>query len=220
MYEKPPSATHVAWVRGTNSASGGRRALRIVMPLGMAVEILEQCDLKIFACEGAAELRQTKLSNPAQEVCFLKRRCEWFTVANVQPDWIHCKSLELALNYHQRMIRYAFRIPPKNGNDGQQLEVGEWLRKCQRYIHKLLHLIIQEKKRQMQLPDDMWLLWPPRSEVASVFDMPMVMWLSKEKKTVCNPNNDGQTLPADGGTWHHNYYIPNGFGMQFGDYSC
>ena len=66
----------------------------------------------------------------------------------------------------------------------------------------------------------------PREEaadaVASVYDMPMVMWLSMEKKTVCQPNNDGQTIPADGGTWHHhNYYnMPSGFGMQSGDYSC
>ena len=134
MIAEPTSATHGAWVRGTNSASGGRRALRIVMPLGMAVEILERCDLKTFACEGAAELQQTKLSNPNQAVCFLKQRPQWLKVEDVQRNLIHCKSLELALNYHERMIRFAFHIPPKNGNDGQQLEVGEWLRKCRRYI--------------------------------------------------------------------------------------
>ena len=147
----------------------------------MAVEILERCDLKTFACEGAAELLQTKLSNPKQAVCFLRQRRQWFEVANVQPDWIHCKSLELALNYHERMIRFAFHIPPKNGNDGQQLDDGEWLQKCSRYIHKWIHLIVQEKKGQMQLPDDFWPPWPTRSEVASVYDMPMVMWLSRRE---------------------------------------
>ena len=141
-------------------------------------------------------------------------------MADVQPNWVHCKSLELALNYHQRMIRYEFRIPPNNGNDGQQLEDGEWLQKCGRYILKWLDLIIQEKRRQMQLPDDFWPPWPPRSEVKCVTEMPIVMWLSKEKKTVCTPNDDGQTLPAVGGTWHSNYYMPRDFGMQSGEWSC
>ena len=196
------------------------------MPLGMAVEILEQCDLKIFACEGAAQLQQTKLSNPKQRVCFLKQRPEWLKVEDVQPDSIHCKSLELALNYHERMIRFAFHIPPKNGNDGQQLEEWEWLLKCRRYIQKWIDLIVQEKKRQMQLPEDFWPPWPPRSEVKDVYEMPMVMWLSKKKKTVCKPNNDGQPLPADGGTWYYypnNYYMMpprGGFGMQSGEYEC
>ena len=85
------------------------------------------------------------------------------------------------MNYHQRMIRYAFRIPPKIGNDGQQLEDGEWPWKCRRYIEKWLKLIIQEKQRQMQLPDDFWPPWPTRSEVASVYAMPIVMWLSRRE---------------------------------------
>ena len=128
--------------------------MRIVMPLRMAVEILEQCDMRSSAGTGAVVCWPTDLSNPAQEVCFLRRKCQWVTVADVQHDRIHCKVLELGLNYHQRMIRYAFRIPPNIGNDGQQLDDGEWLRKCRRYIEKWLKLIIQEKKRQMQLPDD------------------------------------------------------------------
>ena len=35
-----PVCTHSAWTRGTNSASGGLRSMRIVMPLAMALEIL------------------------------------------------------------------------------------------------------------------------------------------------------------------------------------
>ena len=114
-------------------------------------------------------------------VCFLHQRRFMIQVTDVQHDRIHCKVLELALNYHQRMIRYAFRIPPKNGNDGQQLEDGEWLQKCRRYIEKWIDLIIQEKQWQMQLPDDMWPPWPPRSEVKNVYEMPVVMWLSRRE---------------------------------------
>ena len=112
MYGEPPSATHVSWVRGTNSASAGRRALRIVMRLRMAVEILDHCDLRSFADTGVVVCWQTDLSNPAQNVCFLNQRRDMIQVKDVQHDRIHCKVLELALNYHQRMIRYAFRIPP------------------------------------------------------------------------------------------------------------
>ena len=148
----------------------------IVMRLRMAVEMLERCDIRTFAETGAAVCQPTDLSNPAQEVCFLNQR----RFLN-QHDRIHCKVLELALNYHQRMIRYAFRIPPKIGNDGQQLEDGEWLQKCRRYIEKWIDLIIQEKQWQMQLPDDMWPPWPPRSEVEKVGDMPIVMWLSRRE---------------------------------------
>ena len=191
------------------------------MPLGMAVEILEQCDMRNFAGTGAVVCQPTDLSNPAQEVCFLNQRRDMIQVKYVQHDRIHCKVLELALNYHERMIPYAFRVPPTVGKYGRLLEDAEWLQKCSRYIEKWIDLINKEKQWQdMHTPEHMWPPWPPRSEVESVFDMPMVMWLSKEKKTVCTPDNDGQTLPADGGTWyHHNYYMPSGFGMQSGDFS-
>ena len=158
---EPDLANHDAWTIGTNnSGSGGKRPLRIVMRLQMALDILKHGDL----------------------VCFLHQRRFMIQVTDVQHDRIHCKVLELALNYHERMLRHAFRVPPNNGPYCQQLETGGWLRKCSRYIHKWIDLIISEKNRQMQLPDDMWPPWSPRSEVANVFDMPIVMWLSKEKK--------------------------------------
>ena len=103
-------------------------------------------------------------------------------VRDVQHDRIHCKGLELALNYHQRMIRYAFRVPPKVSKYGQQLEDAEWLRKCSRYIHKWIDLITKEKQWQnMHTPEHMWPPWPPRSEVEKVGDMPRVMWLSRRE---------------------------------------
>ena len=87
----------------------------IVMPLRMGVEILERCDIRSFAGTCAVVCQPTDLGNPAQSVCFLKKRREMIPVTNAQPNWIHCKSLELELNYQQRMIRYAIRIPQKIG---------------------------------------------------------------------------------------------------------
>ena len=161
--------------------------MRIVMPLRMAVEILERCGMRSFAETGAVVCRPTELGNPAQSVCFLHQRRFMIRVTDVQHDRrIHCKVLELALNYHQRMIRYAFRVPPKVSKYGRLLEDAEWLRKCSRYIHKLIDLIIQENQWQkMHTPEHMWPPWPPRSEVDTVGNMPIVMWLSRREKKAC-----------------------------------
>ena len=171
---EPKSFTHDAWVKGVNSASGSLRSMRIVMPLGMALEILQKCDLHIFTTQaGAVECWPHDLQDPTQEVCFLNN---WtmnnlpagtMQVTGVQREVpederkIHCKSVELPLNYHQRMIRYTFRVPPKVGENGKPLNQEEWLEKCSRYINKWMDLIIAEKKRQLHLPEHMWPPWPP-----------------------------------------------------------
>ena len=212
---EPKSFTHDAWVKGVNSASGGLRSMRIVMPLGMALEILQKGDLNIFTTQaGAVECWPHEVQSPEQEVCFLNRktlnselRCSPMKVTDVQHEVpegerkIHCKSVELPLNYHQRMIRYTFRTPPKTGERGETLEPAEWLQKCNRYIKQWMDLIIAEKKRQMHLPEDLWPPWPPRSSVSHVMTMPMVMWLSKapkENKTR-KRKSEGQTCPAHRG---------------------
>ena len=168
---EPKSFTHDAWVKGTNSASGGLRTMRIVMPLGMALEIPQKCDLNIFTTQaGAVECWPEDLNSPEQEVRFLncKNMNEGsgaMQVTQVQREVpegerkIHCKSLELPLNYHQRIIRYAFRVPPKVGERGETLKHAEWLNKCSRYIQKWMDLIIAEKKRQLNQRSSM-LFWP------------------------------------------------------------
>ena len=225
---EPKSFTHDAWVKGTNSSSGGLRTMRIVMPLGMALEILQKCDLNIFTTQaGAVECWPHEVQSPEQEVCFLNRktlngelRCSPMKVTDVQRDVlnfddrkIHCKSLELPLNYHQRMIRYTFRVPPKVGERGETLDHAEWLEKCSRYIRKWMDLIIAEKKRQLHLPEDMWPPWPPHSNISDVYTMPMVMWLSKASKEKKPPP------PPAAYNRCGNRYMSSGFVMS-GDYSC
>ena len=93
------------------------------MPLGMALDILQHVDLHIFTTQaGAVECWPHELQYPMHEVCFLNDRtmnqvaAGAMQVTEVQRELpgherkIHCKSVELPLNYHQRMIRYAFRI--------------------------------------------------------------------------------------------------------------
>ena len=240
-----PLCTNSAWTRGTNSASGSLRSMRIVMPLAMALDILQKCDLNIFTTQaGAVECWPEELNSPEQEVRFLNCRTMnegsgAMQVTEVQREVpederkIHCKSVELPLNYHQRMIRYTFRVPPKVGEHGERLEHSEWLKKCSRYIQKWMDLIIAEKKRQMQLPEDMWPPWPPHLSVSDVMTMPMVMWLSKaprENKTR-KRKSEGQTCPAHRGpppppphpyAGYHPYiagyhpYMSSGSGMSGG----
>ena len=104
------------------------------MPLRMALDILEHVDLNIFTTQaGAVECWPHQLQYPMLEVCFLNSRtmnevaAGAMQVTEVQREVpeherkIHCKSVELPLNYHQRMIRYTFRVPPKVGEHGEPL---------------------------------------------------------------------------------------------------
>ena len=203
---EPESFTHLAWEKGTNSSSGSK-ALRIVMPLAMFCDIVEKADLSIFTSQaGGVECRPDQLRFPHHEVRFLNWKFDQkFEITQVQRDVpadqrkIHCKTIELPLNYHERMQRYQFRVPPKRDLDDEK-----WREKCNRYLQKWIDLIITEKKRQMHMPDKMWPPWPPRSEVKDVMTMPMVIWLSKPKKptaVLINKRNSG-------------------FGMVSGEHSC
>ena len=185
---EPKLYTHDAWAKGINSASGSR-SLRIVMPLAMFVDIVENADLSIFSSEaGGVECWPRQLQFPNHDVIFLNTKWDRFQITQVQRDLpahsrkIHCKTIELPLNYHERMVRYQFRVPPKHDSHGRILDDEKWRGKCKRYLKKWIELIIAEKKRQMHAPEKMWPPWPPRSEVKDVMTMPMVIWLSKPKK--------------------------------------
>ena len=159
------------------------------MPLHMAIDILQQRDMSVFINEsgGAVECWQDQLKNPRQKVCWLKERNAVIPLSHVQQHKVHCKVGELALNYHQRMLRYAFRTPSMYAEDGRHLDPAEWIAKCERYMEKWIDFIISEKKRQMHTAEHMWPPWPLRSEVSDVWDMPIVMWLSSEPKARPHP---------------------------------
>ena len=65
-----PRCTNHAWTRGTNSAASSLRSMRIVMPLGMALDILQRCDLNIFIKQaGAVECWPEELTSPPSRRC-------------------------------------------------------------------------------------------------------------------------------------------------------
>ena len=49
-----PGAGHHLWSKGVNSAGGSLRSLRILMPLSLAVNILENADPRKFVEMGGA----------------------------------------------------------------------------------------------------------------------------------------------------------------------
>ena len=187
-----PKRGHIAWTNGTNSATGSR-SLRIAVPLAMAVEILQKADLKIFTQEGGVECWPGQLQYLHHQVWFLNWKWEPFHITDVQRELpqadrkIHCKSIELPLNFHQRMVRYSFRVPSRHEwntkGEKRTLDETEWQRKCGRYLEKWIDLIIAEKKRQMHSSGEMWPPWNVWTmwTMRDVWTMPTVLWLSKPK---------------------------------------
>ena len=70
---EPVDGDHQNWKLGTNSAGGGMRALRMLMPMGMALDLLEHADMSIFVtAAGGVECHPDQLRIPDHPVWFLK----------------------------------------------------------------------------------------------------------------------------------------------------
>ena len=164
---EPESYTHDAWEKGTTTSSGSK-ALRIVMPLAMFCDIVEKADLSIFTSQaGGVECRPDQLRFPHHEVKFLNWKFnQKFEITQVQRDVpadrrkIHCKTIELPLNYHERMQRYQFRVPPKRDLDDEK-----WREKCNRYLQKWIDLIIISRRDDTTTGNGRW--W--KMHIVSVF---------------------------------------------------
>ena len=148
------------------------------MPLAMAIDILEHADMSVFVeTAGGVECQPDQLRHRDHPVYFLKDgELTEMRVENLQSK-VHCKTVELQLNFHQVMVRCQFRTPPRNG-----LPRKEWHEKCSRYIKMWMELMIVEKRRQMQAPPEMWphprIPW----QVTTQWSMPIVLWLSKPRE--------------------------------------
>ena len=123
------------------------------MPLGMAIDILERADLNMFVnMGGAMQCKRGELRLPDQPVWFIKTESmKDICVSNVNPEAVHCKVVELPLNYHQVMVRYQFHTPPKGG-----LTNEKWLDYCSTYLNMWIDLLIAEKRRQMHASAEKW----------------------------------------------------------------
>ena len=97
---EPKGAGHLSWKKGINTSSS-IRALRIAVPVGMAIDILECADIEAFADKSVVECCLAALRHPTQQVHFLRPAPQVLELKDVNESKVHCKTLELALNYHQ-----------------------------------------------------------------------------------------------------------------------
>ena len=174
LVNNPPEPTmdHSLWTKGHNTASGAR-ALRILMPLCTAIDILENADVPMFASKHGIQTSIGQLRFPDMPVWWIKAgTLQEMSIREVNDKVVHCKVVELPLNYHQVMVRYQFRTPPKGG-----LTNETWFDRCSTYLKMWIELLIAEKRRQLHLSAKKWPMAP--WEVDGVYTMPMVLWLSK-----------------------------------------
>ena len=188
---RPPEAWAKVRTNGTNTA-GSTRALRIAMPLGMALDILhnaatKHCDK--FATSSGVECCLAALKHPDYPVHFLKRPQSQTLSSKVLDlremfvaQRLRCKAIELPLNYHEKMVRYALHIPSKRNDHGEKLQDANWLQKCKRYLLRWIDLSIMEKTRQMHCAAEMRPPVPQWPEGKSVLHMPIVLWLTVNQK--------------------------------------
>ena len=171
-----PGRGHNSWKYGTNTASGSR-GLRIRMPLGMAIDILERAGLNMLVnMGGAVQCKRGELRLPDQPVWFITTELmRELRVSDVNPEVVHCKVVELPLNYLEVMVRDQLRTPPKGGRTNEQ-----WLDHCAAYLNMWMELLIAEKRRQLHLSAELWPLVP--WTMGDTYTMPIVWWLSKCNK--------------------------------------
>ena len=143
---------------------------------------------------GAVECRVDELRCPQQRVWFLKQDPEQIRVVDIDQRYVHCKVVELPLNYHQVMVRYQFRTPPKGDRSRE-----EWRDRCRAYVKLWIELLVAEKRRQMHASEE---LWPPHRpwQVKDVFTMPIVIWLSKQSK---GPKREAPEPGQRGEAYYH-----------------
>ena len=76
------------------------------MPLGMAIDILENADMSVFVDAAGAEECRWKLNGNSKVL-----QCTFLCALKDVQSKVHCNTFELPLNFHQVMVRYQLRGP-------------------------------------------------------------------------------------------------------------
>ena len=93
---------------------------------------------------------------------------------NASSEWAQFKTFELGLDYRRAMERVQLQVIPKSG-----LTLEEWHEQIRSYLTRWWTFLRIHKQQQFAIEDHtQWpdnLPWP----VKTVWDMPVVIWLTK-----------------------------------------
>ena len=112
LEEPTDKQSHKLAARHTFSSS--TRALRALLPVGMAIDILEHVGIKVFADQCGVQCCLAKSQYPTRQLYLLKQpHPHVMQLMDVNESRVHCKTLELALSFHEEMIQHSFHEPKK-----------------------------------------------------------------------------------------------------------
>ena len=149
------------------------------MPLSLAISIMEHADPEQFVTQGGAMICPLSVLEDheyelPQKLWFLNKRMEPIALTQVSSKHAHCKVLELVVT--------SLELSGAHGALQKGRSTEEWYKKVQEYIGQWVDVCLAEKRRQMNIGDQS--LWPKLPEpwpLITVYDMPIVLWMSKAK---------------------------------------
>jgi hypothetical protein len=172
LESKPANDTGNSWKKGTTGDKKSR-CLRILTTTRNVLSFIHNVDVTYSnSHEGVVLDRRVP---PSEKMYFLQEG----VVANLISfkNAVRFKSFELGLNYNVISTRYILQPLLKNGATTEEMNA-----RYGRFYELLTGVIISEKKRQKNIEEtSAWPLSIPW-KVADVFDMPMVVWIYKEKE--------------------------------------
>jgi alkylated DNA repair dioxygenase AlkB len=171
LESKPANDKGLSWRKGV-CGDKKSRCLRILTTTRNVLSFIHNVDVTYSKSnEGVVLDRRVP---PSENMYFLQEG-----VANLISfkNAVRFKSFELGLNYNVISTRYILQPLPKNGATTEEMNA-----RYGRFYELLTGVIISEKKRQKNIEvTSAWPLLIPW-KVANVFDMPMVLWIYKEKE--------------------------------------
>jgi len=162
---------HPSWAKGLMGTQNNV-SLRCLMPLGVALEIIKNAERDRFMEDAAIEVDIGRLSHESQTtpVYWLKQqKLMSSSLAGLFGSRISTKTIEFSLNFNEQMRR--IQLSP-TGRDQER---------CDRYIKALIDALVSEKRRQMQIRDEMHPLPWEVIDVKDMGTMPIVLWIRKRQ---------------------------------------
>ena len=173
---EPTDHTHDLWTNGSN-----KKLLRVLLKVGQVVEIFRNVSYHHYVNNLGIG---TALENLDHQMAYhLKGGIPYAVqLGNVRSGIVAMKCIETGLDYHRVMQRLQFQpvaAPPRASKQlTAQAHEEQVVQQCSDWAEYLL----MEKRRQMKIENAYLRPTLPRQwTAASVWSMPVVIWISIEK---------------------------------------